>query len=132
MLNADILKFIDAIPPEQKTTPVSDAIWLGQKIAPLRGNMAVHILPGLRMLSGAAGFDWDQGNRDKCRKHGVSLAVIESLFHGSLAMVPDPAHSAKEERFKAAGRTSDGRGVLVVFTLRKKAHVTFIRPISAR
>ena len=29
-----------------------------------------------------AGFDWDDGNREKCRKHGVSLAEIEALFHG--------------------------------------------------
>ena len=29
-----------------------------------------------------AGFDWDRGNRDKCRKHGVSLAEIEQIFEG--------------------------------------------------
>jgi uncharacterized DUF497 family protein len=23
------------------------------------------------------GFDWDAGNREKCRKHGVSTAEIE-------------------------------------------------------
>src|SRR5260370_28929712 len=27
-----------------------------------------------------AGFDWDEGNRSKCQKHGVSRAVIESMF----------------------------------------------------
>jgi uncharacterized DUF497 family protein len=26
------------------------------------------------------GFDWDHGNRDKCRKHGVSIGEIESLL----------------------------------------------------
>jgi len=79
-----------------------------------------------------AGFDWDQGNREKCREHGVSLAAVESLFHGSLAVFPDPAHSAKEERFRAIGRTDGGRSVLIVFTLRDKGDDTFIRPISAR
>ena len=54
------------------------------------------------------------------------------LFHRPLAVFPDLTHSAKEERFKAIGRTDDGRSVLIVFTLREKADVTFIRPISAR
>lgn len=47
-------------------------------------------------------------------------------------MFPDPAHSAKEERFKAIGRTDDGWGALIVFTLRKRGDDSFIRPISAR
>jgi len=79
-----------------------------------------------------AGFDWDRGNRNKCQKHGVSVAVIESLFRGSIAVLPDPAHSAREERFKAIGRAEYGRGVLIVFTLREHDGVTLIRPISAR
>ena len=62
--------------------------------------------------------DWDRGNRDKCQKHGVSIAVIESLFRSPIAVFPDPEHSDREERFKAIGRAEDGRGVLIVFTLR--------------
>ena len=84
------------------------------------------------MHLGVAGFAWDRGNRDKCQKHGVSLTVIENLFHGPLAVFPDFLHSAAEERFKAIGRTDDGRGVLIVFTLRRRGEDTFIRPISAR
>jgi uncharacterized DUF497 family protein len=79
-----------------------------------------------------AGFEWDKGNRDKCQKHGVPLATIEALLRGPLAVVPDPAHSAAEERFKAIGRTDDGRGVLMVFTLRRRADETYIRPVGAR
>lgn len=79
-----------------------------------------------------AGFDWDIGNEEKCQKHGVSLSAIESLFHRPLAVFPDPAHSAQEERFKAIGRTDDARGVLIVFTLRQRSGAIFIRPISAR
>ncbi len=78
------------------------------------------------------GFDWDKGNRDKCRKHGVPLAAIESVFDGPTAVFPDPAHSEAEERFKAIGRTEDGREVFIVFTLRKQDAVTLIRPLSAR
>lgn len=79
-----------------------------------------------------AGFEWDKGNRDKCQKHGVTIAAIESLFYRPLAVFPDPAHSRIEERFKAIGWSNDGRGVLIVFTLRKKGRDTFIRPVSAR
>jgi uncharacterized DUF497 family protein len=81
---------------------------------------------------GVAGFDWDAGNRDKCQKHGVPVATIERLFREAIAVFPDPAHSATEERFKAIGRTGGGRGVLIVFTLRKRSGDAFIRPLSAR
>lgn len=79
-----------------------------------------------------AGVEWDDANRDKCRKHGVSVAEVESLFRRSIAVFPDPAHSSGETRFKAIGKTDEGRGVLIVFTLRSRAGETFIRPLSAR
>ncbi len=79
-----------------------------------------------------AGVDWDEGNRSKCRKHGVSTAAIESLFHGPIAVVPDPLHSKSEERFKAIGKTNSGRRIFVVFTLRMRRGKRLIRPISAR
>jgi uncharacterized DUF497 family protein len=79
-----------------------------------------------------AGFDWDTGNRGKCEQHGVSVATIEELFRGVLAVQPDPAHSVAEERFKAIGRLSEGRYVFVVFTLRQRGGEQLIRPISAR
>jgi uncharacterized DUF497 family protein len=28
-------------------------------------------------------FDWDDGNRTHCRKHGVSIAEIEALLRGT-------------------------------------------------
>ena len=27
-----------------------------------------------------SGFDWDEGNRAKCQKHGLTVAHIEALF----------------------------------------------------
>ena len=80
----------------------------------------------------ANGFDWDKGNREKCGKHGLSTAVIESLFSRPLAILPDMAHSESERRFRAIGRTEKGRGVFLVFTLRRKGDELLIRPISAR
>ena len=84
------------------------------------------------MALNVAGFEWDEGNLDKCKKHGVTLAVVESLFQRALAVFPDPAHSEAEERFKAIGRSAGGRYVFVVFTVRRRDGETLIRPISAR
>jgi uncharacterized protein len=80
----------------------------------------------------AAGLDWDSGNRDKCRRHGVSLVEIESIFRRSVAVFPDPQHSGVERRFKAIGISATGRHIFVVFTLRARSSASYIRPISAR
>lgn len=80
----------------------------------------------------ANGFEWDKGNRAKCEKHGLSVSAIESLFTRPLAILPDSAHSHSERRFRAIGRTEKGRGVFIVFTLRRKGDEVLIRPISAR
>jgi len=79
-----------------------------------------------------AAFDWDEHNRGKCQKHGVTLAEIETLFRDGLAVRPDIAHSDAEERFQGIGRTRAGRHVFVVFTLRTIAGEQRIRPIGAR
>jgi uncharacterized DUF497 family protein len=73
-----------------------------------------------------------QGNRAKCEKHGLSVSVIEDLFARPLAVLPDAAHSQSERRFRAIGRTEEGRGVFIVFAFRDKGDEVLIRPISAR
>jgi uncharacterized DUF497 family protein len=78
------------------------------------------------------GFDWDRGNRAKCQKHGLSVALIESLFAQPLAIIPSAADSQEERRFCAVGQTGNGRRVFLVFTLRRKGDEQLIRPISAR
>ena len=79
------------------------------------------------------GFDWDDGNRDKCRKHGVPTGTIEGVFRGSSLMVqPDVANSKSEQRYRAVGKTAEGRSIFVVFTLRDRGGERLIRPISAR
>jgi uncharacterized DUF497 family protein len=84
------------------------------------------------MPNALTGFDWDIGNRLKCQKHGVSLAEIESLFERPLTVLPDAGHSTSEERLRAIGKTSAGRHVFLVFTIRERAERSYIRPISAR
>ena len=78
------------------------------------------------------GFDWDDGNRAKCEKHGVSIAEIEALFVSGPRVAPDPKHSADEDRLIAVGKTSAGRPLFVAFTMRTKEGRRLIRPVTAR
>lgn len=77
-----------------------------------------------------SGFEWDTGNREKCRKHGVSLAEVEELFAVEPMVFADP--SVAEARMRAVGQISSGRYVFVAFTLRRAAGRLLLRPISAR
>jgi uncharacterized protein len=84
------------------------------------------------MFESVSGFDWDQGNYEKCQKHGVSIEEIEALFFGKVRVAPDIKHSEAEERFLAIGKSTKGRYIFVAFTFRKKQDQTFVRPISTR
>ena len=79
-----------------------------------------------------SGFDWDESNRAKCQKHGVSIEQIEALFVQAPHIAPDPKHSAEEDRLIAAGRTGAGRPLFVAFTIRTKGTRRLIRPVTAR
>ena len=79
-----------------------------------------------------AGFDWDEGNAEKCQRHGLSRAEVEALFRSAPRLLGDPAHSRSEERLIAMGRSASGRPVFVAFTLRELARQRLVRPISAR
>jgi predicted DNA binding CopG/RHH family protein/uncharacterized DUF497 family protein len=70
-------------------------------------------------MEDCSGFDWDDGNRAKCQKHGVSLEEIEGLFARSVMIRPDIAHSIAETRFLAIGRGPAGRYLLIAFTIRE-------------
>ena len=79
-----------------------------------------------------AGFEWDAGNRSKCTRHGVTIAEIESVFGGEVAIHADEAHSVSETRYLGVGRTAQGRYVFTAFTLRHHGGETWLRIISAR
>lgn len=82
-------------------------------------------------LSKVTGFDWDSGNARKNEKHGVSVAEAEQVFFNApLLILDDPAHSHREPRLHALGKTDDGRALHITFTLRKLS--LLIRVISAR
>lgn len=79
------------------------------------------------------GFDWDDGNTAKCRKHGLSLSEIEDILAGPVTLIlPDEWHSEAETRSIAIGRTATGRHAFVAFTIRERDGRTLLRPISAR
>lgn len=78
-------------------------------------------------------FDWDDGNRKKCQKHGVPVNEIEeALKNDAMMLLPDIKHSDEEDRFIATGQAENGRYLFVAFTLRKINGENRIRPVSAR
>ena len=82
---------------------------------------------------GFTGFEWDEGNRKKCQKHGVPTAEIEYVLAQAEALIlPDAKGIRGESRFLAIGRTRLRRYAFVVFTRRERASGTWLRPISAR
>ncbi len=74
------------------------------------------------------GLEWDNGNREKCQRHGVTIAEIEEIFARPVLIINDPHDAQTERRFRAIGTTTQGRKLFVVFTWRGQK----IRPLSAR
>jgi uncharacterized DUF497 family protein len=83
-------------------------------------------------MNNITGFDWDDGNKTKCQKHGVPLSELESVFYKELHIFPDLKHSQNEDRYIALGITEERRHIFVAFTLREIGEKTYIRPISSR
>ncbi len=75
-------------------------------------------------------FDWDDGNRLKNRKHGVSQSEAEEVFFSRVLLLVDSRHSEREPRYHALGETRAGRRLHITYTLRVEC--TLIRVISAR
>jgi uncharacterized protein len=78
------------------------------------------------MHAAITAFEWDTGNAEKCQKHGLSIAEIESVFLGPVMVFADPSET--EVRQRAIGQTTEGRYAFLVFTILD----TLIRVISAR
>jgi uncharacterized protein len=77
-------------------------------------------------------FDWDSGNLRKCLKHGVSVEQIEEVLSGEPFVQKDRYPAEIETRFRAIGKTVEGRSVFIVFTFRDTEVGMAVRPISAR
>ena len=81
-------------------------------------------------LAACTGFDWDEENAVKnWERHRVTPEEAEDVFfHDPFVMQSDPAHSKREKRYWALGKTARDRRLFVAFTIRAK----LIRVISAR
>lgn len=75
------------------------------------------------------GFEWDKGNLEHIKKHGVSYRECEQTFFNKPVIVnEDKTHSQTEERFRIYGQTNRKRLLFLIFTLRNNK----IRVVSAR
>ena len=76
------------------------------------------------------GFDWNDGNALKLvTRHNVQPGECEQAFFSEPFLVAhDVRHSRAEARWQALGRTTGGRRLFLVFTLRG----TLIRVLQAR
>jgi len=83
----------------------------------------------MKVVKDALGFEWDEGNIGKNKKHNVEDKEAEEVFFDKHRYIfKDVVHSQQEERFRIIGRTKKGRLLFVVFTKRDEK----IRIISAR
>ncbi len=77
----------------------------------------------------AYGFDWDEVNKEKNKKHGVERIEIEELFFNPpLIILSDKKHSEIELRYHCFGKTFSNRKLVITFAVRNEK----IRAISAR
>ena len=65
-------------------------------------------------------FEWDPAkDRINRRKHGVAFDEATTVFADPLSLnMPDPDHSATEERFLVLGRSVRGRLLIVAYAER--------------
>jgi uncharacterized DUF497 family protein len=76
-------------------------------------------------------IEWDPAKAKRnLREHGVSFEEAESVFSDDFAiLLPDPDHSAHEDRFLLLGLSAGFRTLVVVHSYREQ---NVIRIISAR
>jgi len=56
-----------------------------------------------------SGFAWDNANRSKCQKHGVSVGEVEHvLAHAETLIVPDLKNSRVDRAFWQSGGRKKG------------------------
>ena len=78
-------------------------------------------------------FEWDESKaKSNLAKHGVSFEEAATAFDDAWArLMPDPDHSAEEERFILLGMSIRARELIVCHCLRGE-NCAIVRIISAR
>lgn len=80
-------------------------------------------------------FEWDEGNREKPKKHGLTPEEVEeTFFDDQKKQFADWEHSTiEEERITLLGKTKKGRLLNVTYTIRSnKIRVITARPINRK
>lgn len=79
-------------------------------------------------------FEWDKGNREKPKKHGLTIEEAEeAFFDNNKVFFGDWKHSTTEQRITLLGKTKKGRMLNIIYTLRKnKIRVITARPINRK
>ncbi|KKP80798.1 MAG: hypothetical protein UR81_C0016G0011 [Candidatus Levybacteria bacterium GW2011_GWB1_35_5] len=79
-------------------------------------------------------FEWDKGNSNKPKKHGLTLEETEESFLDKNKVVFDDwKHSTKEGRTTLLGKTKKGQLLNVTYTVRgHKVRVITTRPINKK
>lgn len=70
------------------------------------------------MLGNLLGFDWDAANVDHILRHGVTPLEVEEAAVLPRVTIPGQPVGG-EERWQLFGKTSVGRLIVVVFTIRR-------------
>jgi len=78
------------------------------------------------------GFEWDDGNRDKCQNMASRSRKSKTCLCAALVLRPIPNIPAEEERLIAVGKTTAGRSLFAAFTIRTKGGRILIRVVTAR
>lgn len=83
----------------------------------------------MKTVKKAFEFEWDKGNREKPKKHGLTLEETEEAFFDENKIIfGDWKHSAEEPRITLLGKTKKDRLLNITYTFRGSN----IRVITAR
>lgn len=88
----------------------------------------------MKTVKQAFAFEWDKGNSEKPKKHGLTLEETEEVFLDDYKVIfGDWKHSVVEQRVTLLCKTRRGRLLNVTYTMRKtKIRVITARPINKR
>jgi len=79
-------------------------------------------------------FEWDKGNSEKPKKHGLNLEEVEeAFFDDNKVIFEDWKHSTTEQRITLLGKTKKGQLLNITYTIRKnKIRVITARPVHRK
>ena len=88
----------------------------------------------MRVNKEGVGFEWDQGNSDKPKKHGLTLEETEEAFLDEKKVIfSDWQHSLTEKSVTLLGKTKRGKLLNITYTTRgNKVRVITARTINRK